>query len=145
MVISLTIYGSRPNRRKFGDAQGVLKRKPIHMAEFEIVLLDLENPGYGDVASFIPIPRHVPKCDISKNIIVWCGSHSHHYFCTVAKSGCRCNKALPNIVVPANRQWKRILSLRTPQMHYSGLSFEFSSCPHSPGFTGAHNLHHKKR
>ena len=29
-------------------AQGVLEQKPIHMAEFEIVLLDLENPGYGD-------------------------------------------------------------------------------------------------
>ena len=38
---------------------------------------------------------------------LWCGSPSHHYFCTVAKPGCRCNKALPNIVVPVNRQWKR--------------------------------------
>ena len=36
--------------RKFGHAQGVLKRTLIHMAELEIVLLDLENPGYGDVA-----------------------------------------------------------------------------------------------
>ena len=35
----------------------------------------------------------------------------------------------------------RILTLRTPQMHYSGPSFEVLSCPHSPGFTGAHNLH----
>ena len=26
----------------------------------------------------------------------------------------------------------RILTLRTPQMHYSGLSFEVPSCPHSP-------------
>ena len=47
--------------RKFGHAQGVLKRKPIHMAEFEIVLVDLENPGYGDVA---PCSRHVTPRDL---------------------------------------------------------------------------------
>ena len=35
---------------KFGHAQGVLKRKPVQIAEFQIVLLDLENPGYGDIA-----------------------------------------------------------------------------------------------
>ena len=34
-------------RGKFSHSQGVLKRKPIHMAEFRTVLLDWENPGYG--------------------------------------------------------------------------------------------------
>ena len=39
-------------------------------------------------------------------IELWCGSPSYHYFCTVAKSGRQCNKSLPYIVVPANRQRK---------------------------------------
>ena len=50
--------------RKFGHAQGVLKRKPIHMAEFEIVPLDLENPGYGEVA-----PRL--SSVMTTNSIIW--------------------------------------------------------------------------
>ena len=43
---------------KFGHAQGVLKRKPIPIPEFEIVILDWENPGYGDVAD----SRGTPPC-----------------------------------------------------------------------------------
>ena len=49
-VLGHTPKNAPKPRRKFGHAQGVLKWKSIHMAEFEIVLLDLENPGYGDVA-----------------------------------------------------------------------------------------------
>jgi hypothetical protein len=39
-----------PGKRKIGHTQGVLKRKLIRMAEFEITLINWENPGYGGVA-----------------------------------------------------------------------------------------------
>ena len=80
--------------------------------------------------------------------VVWpetlqCGSPSRHYFCTVAESSPWCDRALPDIIIPANREWRRKFGgSEHNKFIILGVSFEPLSCPHSPGFTGALSLNY---